>query len=150
MGNLEYQKNTSEKTVEDKTGKEEIAQKIEALKKQEGVKKFERELEQAGEAFEKVAEDPMLKDETMPVEQKQKFWEKTRKLRIFMPLVVSGIMSLAGLFGKGNAEGQNLSNTQGPDSWNNLMKIGTVVSDMDKKQQIKMEKAAHPFEKSQG
>ena len=147
MYNSEQKKITSEKSAEDMSGKEEIAGKIEALKEQEQVEKFGRKLERVGEEFEEITKDSnftKLSDEKIPIEQKQNFWEKTRKLRIFMPLVISGVMSLAGLFGKGNGGSQEANNKQG-ESWNNLVKIGSVVSDMDKKQNIKMENVADPF-----
>ena len=140
MQTIEHQKITSEKAVEDVSGKEEIAEKIEALKKQEGIKKLEREFGEVGDMLEKIANDPVLKDETVSPEQKRNFWDKTRKIRVFMPLVISGVMSLAGLFGKGNAEGQNLNKPQNVDSWNNLAKVGQLMSDIDQKQHTKNKK----------
>lgn len=124
---------------------EDIDKKIELLKNQEQIVGLERDFEQAGDTLEKIVNNPMMSDPKVPIEQKSKFLKKAKKLTMFMPLVVSGILSLAGMFGKGGNVGQDFENTQSAQSFKNLMKIGEVVSDIDKKQQNREEKSAHPF-----
>ena len=139
------EENIEKHQVLEQTG-EDIDIKIESLKTQERVRSFEKDVEHAGDILEKIVKNPVMKDEALLLIQKDNFWKKTKKLRTFLPLAATALMSLAGLFNKGEKPTKNFEDTAGMQSWANMTKVMRVMGDLDEKQNKREKDAAHPFE----